>query len=124
MARKRTGASLFLIELLLGIAIFSFVAAICVRMFALSVQKSQESVLYSTAIIVAQNAAEQYKAGATGGYPTHFDRNGNAKEDGELLVAIETVGNENGIVDALATVQDEEMNLIYSLPFSYEEGRP
>lgn len=61
--QKRSGASLFLIELIIGLLIFAFSAAVCARMFAGAYQMSEDSAALSCAVSIARNAAETVRAG-------------------------------------------------------------
>jgi Tfp pilus assembly protein PilE len=62
MNRKRSKAGLFLIELLIVLTVFAVCAAVCVRIFTeahLTAAHSRDTV---SALNIARNAAEQFKA--------------------------------------------------------------
>ena len=62
MNRSRANSSIFLIELVIVILIFSLCAAITMRVFAGAHQMTRESEALSRGVIAAQSAAECYKA--------------------------------------------------------------
>ena len=88
MKQKNGSTSLFLIELVLVILIFSLCAAVTMKAFATAKMMTQASDELSSAVTAAQSAAECYKAS-----------NGNLAAAAEIL---------NG------TVKGQEMTVYYS----------
>jgi hypothetical protein len=66
---KVAGKNLLLAELIVVIAFFSLAAAACVTMFADARRDSRDARDLTNAVIMAQNAAEIFKAGASGENP-------------------------------------------------------
>ena len=62
--RKGSGASLFLLEMLVAIVFFAISSAICVSLFVQARLMSQDSEDCTQALRLAQSAAECYKAGS------------------------------------------------------------
>lgn len=64
MRQQRSKTSLFLMELLAVILVFSLASAVCLRVFAAARQKSQDGSDLNGAVAVAQSCAEAWKAAA------------------------------------------------------------
>ena len=62
MKRSNSNSSLFLIELVIVILLFSICSAVSMRMFVTSRQLVQRSNALSSGVLTAQSAAECYKA--------------------------------------------------------------
>ena len=60
--RKRSGTTLFLIELMICVGVFAFCAAVCLGIFAWARQMTRKSTDLSAAALAVQSAAECYKA--------------------------------------------------------------
>jgi type II secretory pathway pseudopilin PulG len=65
MRAPRSRSALFLMELVLAIGLLAVTAAVCIELFARAHRLSRQSEALSRALIVADSAAEGYKA--TGG---------------------------------------------------------
>lgn len=85
MKHSTTNSSLFLIELVIVILLFSICAAISMRMFATSKQITMESDALSYGALTAQSAAECYKA--AGGDLEKMAEIYGGKIDGDTLYA-------------------------------------
>lgn len=65
--RKRaSGSSLFLMELIIAILLFSLAAAICISAFAKSHLLHRDSVILNNAVNIVQNTAEAIRSGENG----------------------------------------------------------
>jgi type II secretory pathway pseudopilin PulG len=62
MKAHRSGAALFLMELILVIGVFAAASAVCVQLFARAALISRQSTDLSRATLCAQSAAESFKA--------------------------------------------------------------
>lgn len=119
---KRTGAGLFLMELLLGLGIFAFAAAVCVRVFAGSVAQAQQSGQYGVAVTLAQNAAEACKNGTPAEtLPVNYNETGEPSDAGVYTLEV-SVTQADGLCDATATVRNQAGTMLYALDFTYEEA--
>lgn len=114
----RSGAGVFLIELLLGLMIFALAAAVCVRIFAASALASQDSARYTQAVTLAQNAAELCRSGHTS-VPQRWNGAGQQDEQGEFYVTVTQDAQEGELIDATAAVADANGKELFSLRFTY-----
>lgn len=62
MNGRMTKTGLFLMELLLVILFFSIASVVCLRMFATAGLRGRSAVSLSEAVVVAQSAAESFRA--------------------------------------------------------------
>lgn len=62
MRKTKSKSSLFLMELIIAILIFSVCAAVCMQVFAAAKRASNQSSELSHAVMCAQSAVETYKA--------------------------------------------------------------
>jgi len=71
---RRTGTGLFLTELLAAVLIFSLAAGVSMRIFAFARARADDSRDLSGAVLAAESAAEEWKAGG-GTLPTvYYDK--------------------------------------------------
>ncbi len=64
MNKRSSGFGPSLIELIVAVTVFSVISAICIKIFVDSKSVSADSAALSRAIIIAQSAAESFKATA------------------------------------------------------------
>lgn len=105
----RSKASLFLIEMLIAVIVFSFSAAIATNVFAKSKQMSDNATTVSVAIVKAGSAAERFRSGVKEISSTY--------ESGGRWYAVDYSGSVDGSVETgeiSVTATDGEV--VYSLP--------
>ncbi|MCL2754500.1 MAG: type II secretion system GspH family protein [Oscillospiraceae bacterium] len=108
MSDNKPAPNLLFLELIIVIAVFSFAAAICVSMFVQARSDSAQSRDLTNAVIMAQNAAEIFKAGG-GQTLQEFNENG-------LAMQIQESGHAANTPTATIQVYRESDNeLIYQL---------
>lgn len=115
-SRSSSKSGLFLIELIIAIVFFAVASAICIQLFVKAHLISTRSTDISTASIIAQNTAEQFKADSaniTSGQM--FDANGNKTDDPALAVYIMQCNDEEPYSLALS---------VYKYDDNYENNKP
>jgi hypothetical protein len=141
----------FLIELLIGLLIFTLAATICLQVFVGAHQISSESHALNNAIIKAQNGAESFKASGgdlqetkelIGGHLLdddivwqYFDSDWNpvfvAQRDADeenafadFVLEVRQIARQSGYVKGEVVVSDMYGTLIFSLPIAVLEVAP
>lgn len=114
MKQSRTGASLFLFELLIGLLIFAFCAAVCTRIFVGAHRISRESVALSHAVAIAQNAAERERAGLAPSAAS-YDAQGAPSADGLYHLQRTETPCADGLTEVQLTVLDDHGTALYIL---------
>ncbi|MCL1843269.1 MAG: hypothetical protein FWF79_05610 [Defluviitaleaceae bacterium] len=67
--KERSGFALFLTEQLIVIAVFAICAAVCVKILSVAHTKTVDAVDTRLALVIAENAAEHFKATGFGEIP-------------------------------------------------------
>ncbi len=106
-------SSLFLLELVFMIFIFSICAAVCVSILGKSWNLSRDSERLTHAVYLAETAAARFQAH---GEPLPEGGDG-------YTITLEDTGSSRGLTETLITVHFEE-EAIYSLNVTREEGQP
>jgi type II secretory pathway pseudopilin PulG len=127
----------FLIELLIGFAVFALAAAICVQIFVGAQQISNESSNLNSAMIRAQSGAEIFKAsgGDLSEVRKYFDSDwqpvahsiSDQHEElhsAEFVLTINSNRAEIGYIEADVVVSDMSGNVIFSLVVAALEVTP
>ena len=123
LEKRGSGASLLLMELVLGLLIFAFCAAICTRIFATAYQLSAQSDALTHAVSITQQAAESVRAGktvsdamydaqgvATAENPVFFLHTAHLPTaDGLMLVQLTVADADGRTLYTLTTLQGEDM---------------
>lgn len=137
--RGRSGVSSsgpFLIELLIGLLVFSLTAAICLQIFVGAHQISSESNALNIAVIKAQNGAESFKASGgdleetaklLGGDLIEEDNVNNVvwkHFDSGFTLEVRQVAIQHGYIKGEAVVRDMSGTSIFSLPIAVLEVAP
>ena len=113
--QKRSGASLFLMELVIGLLIFAFAAAVCVRIFAGAYRISEDSAALSRAVAIARNAAESVRAGQPE-IAERYDAQGNAAAgDAAYRLHLAETESADGLTEVRLTVTDASGQELYTL---------
>ena len=122
MKSERSVTSLFLLELLLGLLIFAWCAAVCTRLFTTSLETAQDTADYTRAVQIAQNIAEQYQNGVSQQtIAGRWNASGEPDEQGEYDVELSVKDASDGLSDAIITIRDCKGKVIYTLKFSRRE---
>lgn len=114
--KKRIGSGygLTLFELIIAIGFFAVFASVCMRIFLSARQSSDQNTELNHAIIVAENAAECFKAGID---PVlYFDDNWNPIGENDATYRLDvTISYEDRKKTADITVIDKEGEEVFSL---------
>lgn len=125
MKNERSGASLFLLEMLLSLLIFALCAAVCTRLFSTSLKITRDTANYTSAVQIAQSIAEQCQNGVSPRMIANtWNAFGEPDEQGEYTVFLSAKGISYGLTDAVISVKNSEGKILYTLDFSYKEIRP
>ena len=112
-------SSMFLLELMAMVLIFSLCATVCMRMIGSSWTMSERSEQLTEAVYLAEAAAAHIQSGGSpdmSGLP-----GGAARAEEGYLLSSEQIASENGFsVAKISVTFDGE--LIYALDVTYEEG--
>lgn len=98
MRARRSGSSLFLLELIIAMLFFSLSCTVCVRLFVKASALSSETVSLNKSVLLAQEKAEEFSAGTlTENEEIYFDKNWNLLDssDGAASVCTVTISPEN-----------------------------
>ena len=122
MKNERSGTSLFLLELLLGLLIFALCAAVCVRFFAASLETAHDTADYTSAVQIAQTIAEQCQSGVPPqAAPNKWNASAEPDEQGEYTAELSVKDTSDGVVDTVITINNSKGKMLYILDFSYME---
>ncbi len=122
MKKERSGASLFLLELLIGLLISAWCAAVCTRLFAISLETAQGTASYTDAVQIAQNVAEQCRSGvAPQKIAGRWSTACMPDAQGEYIVKLSAKEASNDLADVAVTVKSSEGIVLYTLYFSCKE---
>ena len=112
-------SSMFLLELMAMVLIFSLCATVCMRMIGSSWAMSEQSEQLTEAVYLAESAAAHIQSGSS---PDMLGLPGGEALAGEgYVLDSEEISNENGLCVARISVTFEN-ELIYALDVTYEEG--
>ena len=114
-------ATLTLMELLIMVLVFSLAAALCLKAFVWSTQKTGENRVIAQAAVTAQNAAEKMKAArrAETGSLT-YDENWQPAENGCYILKTEPFSSAL-LGGADITVEDRTGNELFRLTVRWQE---
>lgn len=114
-------ATLTLIELLIMVLVFSLAAALCLKAFVWSTQKTRENQVLAQAAVAAQSAAEELKVShSAGAHSVTYDENWQPAEGGcYILTTVPFSGNLLG--GAEITVEDRTGNELIRLAVRWQE---
>lgn len=114
-------ATLTLMELLIMVMVFSLAAALCLKAFVWSTQKTRENRIIAGAAVLAQTAAEELKdARRAEAESRAYDENGQPAEGGCYILKTEPF--RSGLLGgAELTVEDRDGNELYRLTVRWQE---
>ena len=114
-------ATLTLMELLIMVLVFSLAAALCLKAFVWSTQKTKENRVIAQAAVIAQTAAEELKAAgrAEKGSVT-YDENWQPSEGGCYVLKTEPFSG-NLLGGAEVTVEDRAGSELFRLTVRWQE---
>ncbi|WP_087064900.1 hypothetical protein [Intestinibacillus massiliensis] len=121
---KRSGASLFLIELLLGLLVFAVAAAICIRIFAGAYQISAQTTALSHAVTIARNTAEAVRAGHEAPQAGYDAQGMPTDGDAAYRVTLSETPCSDGLAEVQVAVTDAAGNELYRVTAVKGEGEP
>lgn len=114
-------ATLTLMELLIMVLVFSLAAALCLKAFVWSTQKTRENQIVAQAAIAAQTAAEELKAVRHAeARSVTYDENWQPSEDGCYILKTEPFRS-TLLGGAEITVADRQGNELFSLSVRWQE---
>lgn len=117
------GAELTLLELIVAIGLFAVFAALDLRVFAEAHRLEKESDRLGHAFIVAESAAECFKAGEAPSLYYDGDWLPTDKVAAEYIVTVET-SSKDGIEKARVSVTDKSGELFALTAKAYREALP
>ena len=114
-------ATLTLMELLIMVLVFSLAAALCLKAFVWSTQKTKENKIVAQAAVIAQTAAEEMKAARTAKTESlSYDENWQPAEDGCYVLKTEPFRG-NLLGGAEITVEDRTGKELFCLTVRWQE---
>ena len=114
-------ATLTLMELLVMVLVFSLAAALCLKAFVWSTQKTKENKIVAQAAVMAQSAAEEMKAARTAKTENlTYDENWQPAENGCYILKTEPFSG-SLLGGAEITVEDRTGNVMFRLTVRWQE---